>query len=97
MKKLRERLDNWFEKLDERWRALPVKKQHKYTLFFFLGYLFLTVMVIAKVWFDTSQPNPSIEIRHIENPVIPKKEPDTGVLDSLSNILKNRFYERKWK
>lgn len=34
MKKLRERLDNWFNKLDERWRSLPVKRQHKYTLLF---------------------------------------------------------------
>ena len=97
MKKLRERLDNWFNKLDERWRSLPVKRQRKYTLLFFMGYLLLTVIVIAKVWFDTSKPNPTIEIRHIENPVIQKKKSETGGLDSLSNILKEKFYERKWK
>ena len=62
-----------------------------------MGYLLLTVIVIAKVWFDTSKPNPTIEIRHIENPVIQKKKSETGGLDSLSNILKEKFYERKWK
>jgi len=37
MKKLRANMDRYFDKLDERWQALPVRKQHQYTLYFFVG------------------------------------------------------------
>ena len=50
MKKLRANMDRYFDKLDERWQALPVRKQHQYTLYFFVGYLLLTAGVIFKVW-----------------------------------------------
>src|SRR5690554_7826235 len=55
MKKLRANMDRYFDKLDERWRALPLRKQHQYTLYFFVGYLLLTAGVIYKVWYDTSR------------------------------------------
>ena len=55
MKKLRANMDRYFDKLDERWQALPVRKQHQYTLYFFVGYLLLTAGVIFKVWYDTSK------------------------------------------
>ena len=42
-------MDRYFDMLDERWQALPVRKQHQYTLYFFVGYLLLTVAVIGKV------------------------------------------------
>ncbi|MGV2528144.1 UNVERIFIED_CONTAM: nitrogen regulatory IIA protein, partial [Bacillus thuringiensis] len=51
MKKLRANMDRYFDQLDERWRALPLRKQHQYTLYFFVGYLLLTAMVIGKVWY----------------------------------------------
>ena len=53
MKKLRANMDRYFDKLDERWQALPVRKQHQYTLYFFVGYLLLTAGVIFKGWYDT--------------------------------------------
>ena len=73
MKKLRTDMDKWFEKLDERWRTLPLRKQHKYTLYFFAGYLLLSAGVIFKVWYDTDKSNKDIVIEHIENPVLKKK------------------------
>ena len=42
-------MDRYFDQLDDRWRELPVRKQHQYTIYFFLGYLLLTAGVIAKV------------------------------------------------
>ncbi|MBN9313949.1 nitrogen regulatory IIA protein [Elizabethkingia miricola] len=94
MKKLRATMDRYFDKLDERWRALPVRKQHQYTLYFFVGYLLLTAGVIGKVVYDTGKPNDTINIRHIENPVLKSKNP-ARLQDSVSTILKNQFYERK--
>ncbi|HFK5543572.1 TPA: nitrogen regulatory IIA protein [Elizabethkingia anophelis] len=95
MKKLRANLDRYFDQLDDRWRALPVTRQHQYTLYFFLGYLMLTAGVIAKVWYDTGKSENDMHIEHIENPVLKKKESPASLQDSISIILKNKIYERK--
>ncbi|MDE5437600.1 nitrogen regulatory IIA protein [Elizabethkingia meningoseptica] len=95
MKKLRANMDRYFDQLDDRWRALPMRKQHKYTLYFFLGYLMLTAGVIAKVWYDTGKSENDMRIEHIENPVLKKKESPASLQDSISIILKNKIYERK--
>lgn len=88
-------MDRYFDQLDDRWRALPVRKQHQYTLYFFLGYLMLTAGVIAKVWYDTGKSENDMHIEHIENPVLKKKESPASLQDSISIILKNKIYERK--
>ena len=62
MKKLRENIDRFFDRLDENWRAMPVRKQHQYTLYLFVGYLLMTVGVVAKVWYDTSQSKNDMHI-----------------------------------
>jgi hypothetical protein len=95
MKKLRENMDRFFDKLDDLWRALPLGKQHQYTLYFFVGYLLLTVGVVAKVWYDTSKSKNDMSIEHIENPVLKKNESPARLQDTLSTILKNQIYERK--
>lgn len=88
-------MDKWFAKMNERWKALPIGKQHKYTLYFFTGYLLLTAGVIFKVWYDTGNPNSNMVIKHIENPVLKIKESPTLLRDTLQTILKNKIYERK--
>ena len=95
MKKIRASIDSYFDKLDERWRALPLRKQHQYTLYFFLGYLLITVAVIGKVMYDTSKYGNDMVIEHIENPVLKKSESPARLQDTLSTILKNKIYERK--
>ena len=95
MKKLRANMDRYFDKLDERWRELPLRKQHQYTLYFFVGYLLLTVAVIGKVMYDTSKSGNDMVIEHIENPVLKKSESPARLQDTLSTILKNKIYERK--
>lgn len=92
MKNLRTMISNRLDKLDERWRALPLKKQHRYTLLLFSGYALLSVFVILKVCYDVGKANGSISIEHIENPVI--KKPAAIPQDSISIILKNKMYER---
>lgn len=95
MKKFRKNMDRYFDKLDERWRSLPLRKQYQYTLYFFVGYLLLTTGVIFKVWYDTAKSGNNMVIEHIENPVLKKNESPTRLQDTLSKILKNTIYERK--
>ena len=95
MKKIRSNLYRYLKKLEERWQALPVRKQHQYTLYFFVGYLLLTAGVICKVWYDTAKSENDMVIKHIENPVLKKNESPTKLQDTLSTILKNKIYERK--
>ena len=94
MKKLRANIDRYFDKLEERWQALPVRKQHQYTLCCFVGHLLLTAGVIFKVWYDKKSGNDMI-IEHIENPVLKKNGSPARLQDSVSTILKNQIYERK--
>lgn len=89
MKNLRINMDKYFNQLDDRWRALTVKKQHQYTLYFFLGYL-LTTLVIAKVWYETRTSKNDLKIERIENPVL-KNTPKL----QASTIKKIKIYERK--
>jgi uncharacterized membrane protein len=94
MKKIKANMDSYFEKLDQRWQALPLRKQHQYTLYFFVGYLMLTAGVIFKVWYDAGKSDEMV-IEHIENPVLKKKESPATLQDTVSTILKNQIYERK--
>jgi hypothetical protein len=87
MKTIRINIDKWFDKQDKNWRALPLKRQRRYTLYFFAGYLLLTVVVIFKVWYDTGKPNSSMAIEHIENPVL-KKEKAAALQDNINNPKK---------
>ncbi len=94
MKKLRTKISKWFDRLDEQWRELPLKRQHRYTLLLFAGYALLSLVVILKVCYDVAQSNNKITIEHIENPVIRQKKSPVSPQDSISKILKNKLYER---
>ncbi|EHO07005.1 MULTISPECIES: hypothetical protein [Bacteroidota] len=94
MKNLGTRINNWFEKLDGQWRAMPVKKQQRYTILLFISYALLSTIVILKVCYDVSKSDSSLIIEHIKNPVIQKNKSLVYPLDSLSTILKRRNYGR---
>ena len=83
MKKLKENMDRYFNKLDECWKLLPVEKQHQYTLYFFVVYLLLTAGIIFKVWYDTSKSGNEMVIEHIEN-LVQKIESPEGLQDTVS-------------
>lgn len=86
---------SYFEKLDKRWDELPIQKQHHYTLYFFAGYLLLTLVVISKVCYDTLKSNNTMTIKHILNPVLENKETPAPLQDTLQPTLKNKTYESK--
>ena len=86
MKKLRVHIEQYFDRLDDRFRALPLKKQRQFTLYFFMGYLLLTAAVIWNVWYDVATSNEVVNIKHIENPVHKKKETSTRLQDTLSTF-----------
>jgi hypothetical protein len=95
MKNLKMHLKNWFEKLDERWKALPVKKQHLYTLYFFTVYLLLTAVVLYKVAVDNGKSRTGLVISPIENPLLKKNLHSSISTDSLTSIAKNKIHERR--
>lgn len=69
MKKLKVMMDGYSNKLNAQWKSLSTEKQHRYTLYIFLLYVLLTVSVIIKIWYDTSQSDNHLGIEHIENPI----------------------------
>lgn len=95
MKNLRTTISNWFDKLDGQWRAMPVKKQHRYTLLLFLGYALLSVIVLIKVCYDVAQPDNTLTVEHIENPINGQNKSSVSPQDSINTILKRKNNERE--
>ena len=95
MKNLRTTISNWFDKLDGQWRAMPVKKQHRYTLLLFLGYALLSVAVLLKVCYDVAHSDNTMTIEHIENPINGQNKSSVSPQDSINKILKHKMYERQ--
>lgn len=73
MKKIRADMDRFFDTLDNRWRGLPLRKQHQYTLYLFFGYVLVTAGVIFQICYQMAEPSSKVSIEHIENPVLKKK------------------------
>jgi hypothetical protein len=95
IKRLRTAINNWLDKLGERWRSLSVRQQHRYILLVFSGYAILTIGVMLKVCYDVLQGGEQMSIEHIESPVAKKKTSGTTVQDSISTILKKKMHESK--
>lgn len=72
MKTLRIRIDRWLESQDKNWRALSLKRQRRYTLYLFLVYLLLTLVVIFQVCYQVAESDNEMSIEHIENPALKK-------------------------
>lgn len=82
MKNIRTTINNEFEKLDLRWRNLPVRTQMKYVLYLFAFYLLMGVGMLVKVFYDLGRGD-EIAIRHIELPTVIQHE--SSVSDSVIN------------
>ena len=87
-------MEKWFNKLEQRWQSLAVKKQHQYTLCFFMVYLLLTVGVIFKVWYNSGKSDLDITIEPIEKTLLIKKESPAALQDRISKTIKNKTNER---
>ncbi len=75
MKNMRIIIHDRIARLDRKWRAMPVKKQHHYTLLLFLGYALLSIIVLLKVCYDMAQSDNTLTIEHLKTPlgkVIPR-------------------------
>lgn len=82
MKNIRTAIDNELDKLDLRWRNLPVKKQIRYVLYLFAFYLLMGVGVLVKVFYDLGRGD-KIDISHIELPAVIHNE--SSQKDSVTN------------
>lgn len=82
MKNIRTAIDNELEKLNQRWRNLPVKKQIRYVLYLFAFYLLMGVGVLVKVFYDLGRGD-KIDISHIELPAVIHNE--SSQKDSVTN------------
>lgn len=72
MKNFRKTINHSFDRLDNKWRRLPVHKQQRYMLLLFVVYLLLTITVIISIWYEMGTPKKGRSIEHIENPIIKK-------------------------
>lgn len=79
--KIRTTIDNELEKLDLKWRNLPVRTQIRYVLYLFAFYMLLGVGVMIKVFYDLGKDD-GMEVRHIGAPSVIKGDP-------ISNKVKN--------
>lgn len=92
LRNIRNNIDQWLYRIDNQWRKLPVRLQYRYILIIFCGYALLTLVVLAKVWYDTSQSRNHMTIDHIRHPVLKSKK---AVPDSIFTIVKPPQYERE--
>lgn len=69
MKNIRSTINNELEKLDLRWRNLPIRTQIRYVLYLFTFYLLMGVCVLVKVFYDLGRGD-KIDISHIEMPPV---------------------------
>ena len=95
MKNLRTAISNWFNKLDGQWRAMPARKQHRYTLLLFAGYALLSVIVLLKVCYDVAHSDNTMTIENIENPINRQNKSSVSPQDSINKILKRKNNERE--
>jgi len=82
MKNIRTTIHNELEKLDLRWRNLPVRKQIRYVLYLFGFYLLMGVGVLVKVFYDLGRGD-KIAISHIKLP--PVIDNGSAAADSITN------------
>ncbi|MCY1662615.1 nitrogen regulatory IIA protein [Chryseobacterium sp. SL1] len=92
MKRLKALRINCENRIEEYWHSLSPRKQRRFVLLFFTGYLLVTGCVILKVWHDgkADAQMRKNEIEHIRNPTLQSKK-QFG--DSSSIILKNQEHE----
>ena len=73
MKDLSTKIEDWFDKLDNRWRQVPIRTQRMVAILFFSLYALLSLYVIAKVCFDLGRACNEMVVEHIESPEILKQ------------------------
>lgn len=67
MKNLSTKIENSFDKLDKRWRRVPLKTQRLVAILFFTVYALLSLYIVAKVCFDLGRASNELVIEHIDS------------------------------
>lgn len=65
MKKLKDKIEKFVLKTEERWKDLPLQRQRLLTKLFFGSYVLLTAVVVANVIISTSRSKNTMSIKHI--------------------------------
>ncbi|MBW7674254.1 hypothetical protein [Chryseobacterium chendengshani] len=65
MKKIRDIIERHILKADQKWKALPAKRQRLMTTLFFGCYAVLTIVVLVSIVFSTGNKNSIMSITHI--------------------------------
>jgi hypothetical protein len=89
MEKIRTMIRNRCENFNSDWQKLTPRKQRKWIICFFAGYLLLTVIVVLNVWYGETVKN-NVVADHIRNPITEREE---QLKDSLTK--KSQDHERQ--
>lgn len=65
MKKIRDKIERWILRADQKWKALPEKRQRLLTKLFLAGYCILTILVLISIFITTANNNNFMSISHI--------------------------------
>jgi hypothetical protein len=92
MKRLRAIFHSWESRIEDRWHKLSAKKQRKFVVLFFAGYLLVTGCVIITVWYDARMDAKlkRYELDHIRNPTLQNRKQQGD--SSLKNEKKSRLW-----
>lgn len=74
MKNMRTVIENEVERLDQKWRDLPLQVQCRYIVIIFICYFVICLGMLGTVWYQLGKENPEMAISHIESPAIGKRE-----------------------
>lgn len=96
MKKLRIFLNSCERRLEERWEKLSARKQRKFVILFFAGYLLVTGCVVITVWYDAKNETQKKDLvnGHILNPALKYQGSGAELKDSSQAPKKNQDHER---
>lgn len=65
MKKIRDKIERWILGADQKWKALPEKRQRLFTKLFLVGYTVLTILVLISIFITTANDTNTMSINHI--------------------------------
>jgi len=90
MKTTKITIAGWQDRLDSRWKSLPVEKQRKYTRILLIVYLCLTAGILAQYCTHAGKAEPML-IRHIDNKGVTTAAEKQGNKQSI----KKQAYENR--
>lgn len=63
-------MDTWLDRLDFRWKQLPALQKRRIVLYSFVGYLLITIAIVAQVIYEVGNADKGEDLERISNPVV---------------------------